>query len=117
MDDQESVRELVSALVRFADHDVVGTAKDGVEAVARTAELQPDVVILDIHMPQLSGIAAMHAIRAAATTRRVLLISGGYNLQNLPLDLTQLSDVAFLPKPFDVSALVNLLERWSTELS
>lgn len=116
VDDEASVRALLSEVVRFAGYDVVSTALNGTQAVVQAEELRPDVVLMDIHMPQMNGIDAMHAILTAGTTRRVMLISGGYNLQTLPVNLTQLRDVAFLPKPFDVSALVDLLTRWSTEL-
>lgn len=58
-DDQRLVREgLVSLLAMHDDIAVVGTAADGEEAVALVAQKQPDVVLMDVRMPRLDGIAA-----------------------------------------------------------
>lgn len=63
VDDQAMVRDGIAVLLSSApDIDVVGQAADGLEAVARERELQPDVVVMDIRMPNMDGIAATEAI-------------------------------------------------------
>jgi DNA-binding NarL/FixJ family response regulator len=65
-DDQEMIRDgLVSLLSATTDIEVVGQAGDGREAVALTGELVPDVVVMDIRMPIMDGLAATAAITAA----------------------------------------------------
>lgn len=65
-DDQRVVREGLAMLVGLADGiEVVGSAADGAEAVKLTAELRPDVVLMDLRMPGTDGVAATTAIRAA----------------------------------------------------
>ena len=63
-DDHTIVRQgLVSLLTENGDCEVVAEAADGVEAVAQAAEHRPEVVILDLSMPRLSGLEAVRRIR------------------------------------------------------
>lgn len=58
-----------------ADIKVVGTAANGREAVDQVKQLQPNVVILDIAMPELNGIEAAHQIRACCPSSQVIMLS------------------------------------------
>jgi DNA-binding NarL/FixJ family response regulator len=73
-DDQAMVRAGFRRLLELeADLDVVGEAADGLEAVALAARTQPDVMLLDIRMPRLDGIAATRRITENGPTRAVTL--------------------------------------------
>jgi two-component system chemotaxis response regulator CheB len=76
VDDAAAVRRLVSAaLNRDPDLEVVGTAADGQIALARLAELQPDVVLLDLEMPVLGGLETLVALRKIHPRLPVIMFS------------------------------------------
>lgn len=75
-DDHAVVREGLKALVSAEpDMDVVGEAADGVEAVARTASLDPDVVVVDVSMPGLNGAQVTTRLREERPDRKVLALT------------------------------------------
>jgi len=75
-DDQMMVREGFSVLLNaMPDIEVVGEAVDGREAVAKVRELSPDVVLMDIRMPELNGIEATREIVAADGAAKVLVLT------------------------------------------
>jgi CheY-like chemotaxis protein len=114
VDDQEAVCDVVSDTIRFAGHEIVGTARDGMEAVERAAELRPDLVVMDVLMPRMNGVEAMKRILKGGTARRVMLMSGEFRSIGMTLeDLYRLGASAFLEKPFNVTKLFALLEEWS----
>ena len=76
VDDQALFREaLVTLLGARPEVEVVGEAGDGQQALERAAALQPDVVLMDLHMPVLDGIAATRRLRAEQPGVRVLALT------------------------------------------
>jgi DNA-binding NarL/FixJ family response regulator len=75
-DDRSRTRRALRALLAaHAGYEVVGEAEDGEQALARVQELQPELVVLDVRMPRLDGIAATAAIKARWPTIRVVVHS------------------------------------------
>ena len=65
-----------SSLTRQPQFDIVGEAIDGFDAVRKAAELLPDLVLLDVALPQLNGIEAARRIRQCAPKTKILFLSG-----------------------------------------
>ena len=75
-DDNRIIQVSVGAvLARAPDVEIVGQAADGAEAVAKTLELAPDVVLMDVSMPVLDGVEATRRVKAVAPGTRVIALS------------------------------------------
>jgi pilus assembly protein CpaE len=76
VDDVAETRENVRKLLQFeTDIEVVGTARSGREAVQLTEELKPDVILMDINMPDMDGITATEMIRQRNTVTQIIILS------------------------------------------
>ncbi len=76
VDDHPMVAAGISAILEtYDDIDVVGTLANGQEAVDRVAEIDPDVVLLDLNMPKLSGLSAAEIILERRPGTRILILS------------------------------------------
>lgn len=76
VDDYERVRRsLASFLTRQDGVEVIGEAASGGEAIAQTERLQPDLVLMDLEMPDCGGIEAMREIKQRAPQTRVIILS------------------------------------------
>src|SRR6266496_4771330 len=76
VDDVSETRENVRKLLQFeSDVDVVGMARTGKEAIQLSQDLNPDVVLMDINMPDMDGISATEAIRSKQPTVQVVILS------------------------------------------
>lgn len=75
-DDHDLYRRGLAVVIGADSHiEIVGEARDGSEAIAKSIELQPDVVVMDIAMPSLSGIEACRRIRDEAPSIRILMLT------------------------------------------
>ena len=76
VDDQATVREALAVMLDLAsDVDVVGTAADGVQAVALAAQQRPDVLLMDLHMPVMDGVEATGRVLRDFPGIRVLVLT------------------------------------------
>jgi pilus assembly protein CpaE len=98
VDDQVPFRLAARAVLRRTDgFELVGEAADGVEAVARAAELAPDLVLMDINMPNMNGIEATRTILEAAPSTVVFLCST-YQRSDLPCEAETSGAAAYINK-------------------
>ena len=74
VDDHEMVRSGLAALLE-PSWDICGEAGDGIEAIEKVRELKPDLVLLDLSMPVMSGTAALKAIRATSRQVKIVVLS------------------------------------------
>jgi DNA-binding NtrC family response regulator len=97
VDDEVMVRDLLRDFLTTVG-DVVATAASGVEALETLRVFRPDVIIVDMVMPGMSGTDVLAAVRRAGFTTPVILISG--HVATMPQGF-----FAFLRKPFDLRKL------------
>ncbi len=75
-DDQSSYRHMLRVFLELNPNwEVCGEASDGFEAIVRTAELHPDIVIMDLDMPKLNGFQATRRIHALSPSTRILILT------------------------------------------
>src|SRR5919202_6610848 len=83
VDDHPLTRAALSGLLQQHGFDVVGEAADGEEAIERAAELEPDLVLLDLSMPGLDGLGALPRLREAAPSCEVVVLTASGTEDNL----------------------------------
>ena len=103
-------RGLMALLAREAQFDLVGDAADAGEAQRRAQELQPDLILLDNHLPGVRGVDALPALRAAAPGARVLMLTVSEDEQDLAAAL-KAGAAGYLLKTIEGDALSTAIER------
>jgi two-component system chemotaxis response regulator CheY len=109
-DDAMIIREMIKDTVEAAGWEVVGQATNGQEAVEMYAELQPDVMTLDMVMPQYDRLYALQNIRKDFPNAQILMVSALDQTEVLKQALTSCA-TDFIVKHFEKNQLVNALEK------
>jgi DNA-binding NarL/FixJ family response regulator len=110
-DDADGVRELVCLLLDLErDFEVVGQARDGMEAVGVVAATRPDLVLLDVAMPVLDGLTALPRVRAAAPAARVVVFTG-FTADSLAREAAERGAHALIEKGTGADALIAQLRE------
>jgi DNA-binding NarL/FixJ family response regulator len=108
-DDHPVVRQGLQVLLSVQDDiEVVGEAADGRQALAMTAELGPDVILLDLKLPVMDGIAVLRELRDAGLTARALVLTSAADRELVTLAV-HAGAAGFLYKDIDPDALVRAL--------
>jgi NarL family two-component system response regulator LiaR len=108
-DDHTMLREAMrSAFAQYPDLEVRAEASDGREAVAKSVELKPDIVIMDIVMPELSGIEATKEIRRVSPTTAVLILTA-YDDDRYVIGLLEAGAAGYLLKSSPGRVLVDAI--------
>lgn len=111
VDDQTLVRRTVCALLTEQPHWEIYEAEDGRAAVDRAREIKPDVVVMDIVMPKMSGLAAAYEVRQLSPATKIILMSSHYVKEEAAYLARLLGDGKFLPKSEIGKELVPAIRR------
>jgi DNA-binding NarL/FixJ family response regulator len=95
-------REVISMLGRNPRYQVIGEAADGLDAVHKSAELEPDLILLDIGLPKLNGIEAARQILRARPGSKIVFLSE-HSCRELVEEALKLGAEAYIRK-FDVAS-------------
>jgi two-component system, OmpR family, alkaline phosphatase synthesis response regulator PhoP len=110
-DDESHILHVVSLKLRNAGYEVV-TASDGQEALEMAQTEQPDLLITDYHMPQLSGLELCQKLKQDPVTAKIpaiMLTARGYQLD--PKDTEQSGILRMLSKPFSPRQLLSTVNE------
>jgi NarL family two-component system response regulator LiaR len=109
VDDHEMIRNgLTVFLEAFDDLELVGEAANGTEAVRLCAKARPNVILMDLVMPEMDGVAATRAIRQAYPAVQVIALAG-FSDQDLVQRALQAGAVSYLLKNVYIDDLANAI--------
>jgi two-component system, chemotaxis family, chemotaxis protein CheY len=109
-DDARFMRTMLAEILRQADFDIVGEAQTGAEAVAKYRELQPELVTMDIVMPDMGGIDAVREIVKDFPQARIVMCSA-MGQQALVVEAIQAGARDFVVKPFQPARVLEAVQR------
>lgn len=110
VDDAIFMRTMISDILKQAGYEIVGEASTGVEAVAKYKETKPDIVTMDIVMPDMGGIDAVREIIKQDPSARILMCSA-MGQQGLVVEAIQAGARDFVVKPFQPSRVLEAVQR------
>ena len=109
-DDAIFMRTMISDILAQAGYEIVGEAETGVQAVEQYKQLKPDLVTMDIVMPDLGGIEAVREIVKFDPAARILMCSA-MGQQALVVEAIQAGARDFVVKPFQPSRVLEAVQR------
>jgi two-component system chemotaxis response regulator CheY len=109
-DDAIFMRTMISDILTQAGYEVVGEAESGAQAVQKYRELKPDLVTMDIVMPEMSGIEAVREICREDPDAKILMCSA-MGQQALVVEAIQAGAKDFVVKPFQPSRVLEAVQR------
>lgn len=110
VDDALFMRGMLKKILEEHGYQVVGEAQNGVEAIEKYNALKPDLVTLDITMPDMTGLAALKAIRVIDDKAKVVMCSA-MGQSSMVVDAIQNGAMDFIVKPFQTSTVIEALRR------
>ena len=109
-DDHALFRDGLRSLLQAQGHEVVGEARDGRQAVELAMKLQPDLVLMDVSMPELDGVAATRLIVAEMPDVKVVILTASDQDETL-FDAIKAGAQGYLLKNLEAGELLALLDR------
>ena len=110
VDDAAFMRMMLKDILTKGGYDVVGEAADGNEAVAKYNELKPDLVTLDITMPNKTGIEALKDIKSSDPAAKVVMCSA-MGQQSMVIEAIQSGAKDFIVKPFQADRVLESIRK------
>ncbi|MBE3549686.1 MAG: response regulator [Brockia lithotrophica] len=110
VDDAAFMRMMLKDILKRGGYEVVGEAANGVEAVALYRELRPDLVTMDITMPEMDGIAALKQIRTLDPEAKVIMVSA-MGQQAMVIEAIQSGARDFIVKPFQAERVLEAVRK------
>ena len=114
VDDAAFMRMAIKTMLEKSNYSVIGEAENGIIAVEMYKSLQPDIVTMDITMPEMNGIEALTLIRAFDPKAKVIMVSA-MGQEKMVKDAIIKGAVTFIVKPFQEDYLRETLNKVSSK--
>ncbi len=109
-DDAAFMRMMIKDILTKNDYNVVGEAENGAKAVEKYNELQPDLVLMDITMPEMDGIQALKKIRET-DSKAVVIMCSAMGQQAMVIEAIQSGAKDFIVKPFQADRVIEAVKK------
>ena len=109
-DDAAFMRMMIKDILTKNGYNIVGEAENGAKAVEKYAELKPDLVLMDITMPEMDGIEALKKIKAADANASIIMCSA-LGQQAMVIDSIQSGAKDFIVKPFQADRVLEAVQK------
>jgi two-component system, chemotaxis family, chemotaxis protein CheY len=109
-DDAAFMRMQLKDIISKLGHEVVGEAENGLDAIQKAKELQPDLITMDITMPEMNGVDALKEIRSVNKEVKVIMCSA-MGQQNMVVDAIYAGANDFIVKPFTVDRVKEAFDK------
>jgi two-component system chemotaxis response regulator CheY len=109
-DDAAFMRMMIKDILSKNGYNVVGEAENGVKAVEKYNELKPDLVLMDITMPEMDGIEALKAIKASDPGALIIMCSA-MGQQAMVIESIQSGAKDFIVKPFQADRVLEAVKK------
>ena len=109
-DDAAFMRMMIKDILTKNGYNVVGEAENGAKAVEKYNELKPDLVLMDITMPEMDGIQALKAIKGADGGAKVIMCSA-MGQQSMVIESIQSGAKDFIVKPFQADRVIEAVQK------
>ena len=109
-DDAAFMRMMIKDILTKNGYTVAGEAENGLKAVEKYAELKPDLVLMDITMPEMDGIQALKGIRAKDPNASVIMCSA-MGQQAMVIESIQAGARDFIVKPFQADRVLEAVKK------
>ena len=110
VDDAAFMRRMVIDVLQGGGHEIVGEGANGIEAVERYQELQPDVMTLDITMPEKDGLTALRELIALDPAAKVVICSA-LAQESKVLEAVKAGAKDFIAKPFQPDRVLSAIDN------
>lgn len=110
VDDAAFMRMMIRDILTKNGFEVVGEAQDGAQAIEKFKELRPDLITMDITMPEMDGIAALKEIKKLDPNAKVIMCSA-MGQQAMVIDAIQAGAKDFIVKPFQSDRVIEAINK------
>jgi CheY-like chemotaxis protein len=109
VDDSKTMLAMIAAQLKDSNFEVVATASSGLEALEKYQQIKPQLVLLDIVMPEITGIDTLERLLQADTGARIVMVSS-VGAEETVRDCLKKGAKSFLQKPLQKEGMLNILK-------